>query len=46
MKAVVQRVLEAELKVDGQSISKINNGYVIFLGVKKGDTKASEEKLE
>ena len=43
MKAVVQRVLEAELKVDGQSISKINNGYVIFLGVKKGDTKENAD---
>ena len=43
MKAVVQRVLEAELKVDGQSISKIKNGYVIFLGVKKGDTKENAD---
>ncbi len=39
MKAVIQRVLDANLKVDGQLISKINKGYVIFLGVKKGDTK-------
>ncbi|MBQ3046570.1 MAG: D-tyrosyl-tRNA(Tyr) deacylase [Clostridia bacterium] len=39
MKAVIQRVLEANLKVDGDLISEIKNGYVIFLGVKKGDTK-------
>ena len=39
MKAVIQRVLEANLKVDGELISKIGKGYVIFLGVKKGDTK-------
>lgn len=39
MKAVIQRVLEANLKVDGELISEIKNGYVIFLGVKKGDTK-------
>ena len=38
MKAVIQRVLDAELKVDGELISKIGKGYVIFLGVKKGDT--------
>ena len=38
MKAVIQRVLDAELKVDGQLISKIGKGYVIFLGVGKGDT--------
>ncbi len=39
MKAVIQRVLEANLKVDGKLISEIKKGYVIFLGVYKGDTK-------
>ncbi len=39
MKAVIQRVLDAELKVAGSLISKIGKGYVIFLGVAKGDTK-------
>lgn len=39
MKAVIQRVLDANLKVDGELISEIGKGYVIFLGVKKGDTK-------
>ena len=38
MKCVIQRVLEAELKVDGVSISSIGKGYVIFFGVAKGDT--------
>ncbi len=38
MKAVVQRVLSANLKVDGKLISEINKGYVVFLGVGKGDT--------
>lgn len=39
MKAVIQRVLSADLKVDGKLISEIEKGYVIYLGVKKGDTK-------
>ncbi|MBE7090274.1 MAG: D-tyrosyl-tRNA(Tyr) deacylase [Clostridiales bacterium] len=39
MKAVIQRVLEAQLKVDGELISEIGKGYVIFLGVGKGDGK-------
>ena len=39
MKAVIQRVLEANLKVDGELVSEIKNGYVIFLGVGKGDNK-------
>ena len=38
MKAVIQRVLDANLKVDGELISSIGQGYVVFLGVKKGDT--------
>lgn len=38
MKAVVQRVLSANLKVDGELISEIGKGYVVFLGVGKGDT--------
>ena len=43
MKAVVQRVLDANLKVDGKLISAIKNGYVIFLGVAKGDTKENAD---
>ncbi|MBQ0098950.1 MAG: D-tyrosyl-tRNA(Tyr) deacylase [Firmicutes bacterium] len=39
MKVVLQRVLEATLRVDGKVISSIKQGYVIFLGVGKGDTK-------
>lgn len=38
MKAVVQRVLNANLKVDGELISEIGFGYVIFLGVGREDT--------
>ena len=38
MKAVVQRVLSAKLKVDGNTVSEIGNGLVVFLGVGKGDT--------
>ena len=43
MKAVVQRVLKANLKVSGELISEIGFGYVVFLGVKKGDTKENAE---
>ena len=43
MKAVVQRVLDASLSVDGELISKIGKGYVVFLGVKKGDTKVEAD---
>ena len=30
MKAVIQRVLEACLRVDGKEISSIGKGYVVF----------------
>ena len=32
MKLVVQRVLQAEVQVDGQSIGKINRGLLVFVG--------------
>ena len=38
MKAVIQRVLGATLKVDGKTVSEIGKGLVVFLGVGKGDT--------
>ena len=37
MIAVVQIVKNANLKVDGKTISEIEKGLVVFLGVKKGD---------
>ena len=38
MKAVIQIVKSANLSVDDKLISQISKGYVIYLGVKKGDT--------
>ena len=43
MKAVLQRVLSANLKVDGETVSEIGNGLVVFLGVGKGDSKAEAD---
>lgn len=37
MRAVIQRVKNACLKVDGVVISEIGKGYVVFFGVKQGD---------
>lgn len=45
MKAVIQRVLNAELKVNGELISKIDKGMVVFLGVGVGDSELEVEKL-
>lgn len=43
MKAVVQRVLRANLKVDGKTVSEINRGLVVFLGVSHTDGTAEAE---
>jgi D-tyrosyl-tRNA(Tyr) deacylase len=43
MKALVQRVSSAVLKVENQLISEINEGLVCYLGVGKGD---SEKELK
>ncbi len=45
MRAVVQRVKETTLRVDGKIISQIPSGLVVFLGVKKGDSKETALKL-
>ena len=39
MRLVVQRVLQAEVQVDGQSIGKIVRGFLVLVGVGKDDTK-------
>ncbi|MBE5744216.1 MAG: D-tyrosyl-tRNA(Tyr) deacylase [Clostridiales bacterium] len=38
MKAVVQRVKETSLRVDGKLISQIPFGLIVYFGVKRGDT--------
>lgn len=38
MRAVVQRVLDANLRVDGEEISRIGQGYVVLVAVMEGDT--------
>ena len=45
MKAVVQRVKGASLKVDGNLISEIDGGLVVYLGVGVGDDNKKAEYL-
>ena len=38
MRAVVQRVTEADVTVEGQVTGKIDKGLMVLLGVEEGDT--------
>jgi D-tyrosyl-tRNA(Tyr) deacylase len=43
MKALIQRVSEANVTVEGAMLARIGTGMLVFLGIDKGDT---EEDLE
>ena len=45
MRAVIQRVKEAQVKVDGQLKGQIAQGILIFLGVARNDSKACADYL-
>lgn len=45
MKAVLQRVLKAEIKIDGCQGGSIGPGLVVLLGIMRGDTKAHADIL-
>lgn len=37
MKVVLQRVLSASVKVESETVNSINRGYLVLLGIEKGD---------
>jgi len=45
MKAVVQRVRESWVKVNGKTVGRIGRGLNILLGIGKGDSEEDVEKL-
>ncbi len=45
MRAVVQRVKQAGVKVDGEYTGRIDRGHLVFLGVEKDDTQTDIEYL-
>lgn len=42
MRALIQRVTSASVKVDGEIVGKIGKGFLVFLGIYEEDT---EEKI-
>jgi D-tyrosyl-tRNA(Tyr) deacylase len=45
MKALVQRVLEAEVRVEGTAVGAIGPGVLLFLGIEQGDGAAQIPRL-
>ena len=49
MKAIIQRVKSAQVDIEGKTVGKIGEGFLILLGVRQGDderhAKALAEKI-
>ena len=45
MRAVIQRVKSASVKVDGELVSEIGQGLLIFLGIAHDDTETELEYI-
>ena len=45
MKLVIQRVKNAKVEVDNKIVGQINKGFMVLLGVKKGDTTKEADYL-
>ncbi|MDR2349069.1 MAG: D-tyrosyl-tRNA(Tyr) deacylase [Deltaproteobacteria bacterium] len=45
MKALIQRVKRASVSVDGERVSEIGKGLLVFLGIMKGDTPTNASRL-
>ena len=43
MRAVIQRVLQAEVEVDGRTVGKIDKGLLVYISIGKGDTPREAE---
>lgn len=44
MRLVIQRVLQAEVQVDGNTVGKINKGLLVFVGAGHEDTREVADK--
>ena len=45
MKAVIQRVSQSKVDIEGKTVGEVGRGFMILLGVVEGDTKADADKL-
>jgi D-aminoacyl-tRNA deacylase len=45
VRALVQRVSEASVTVEGERVARIGAGLLVLLGVRRGDTEADADRL-
>ena len=45
MKFIIQRVLSANVKVDGQIVGDIRKGFLVLIGIGQDDSKEIADKL-
>ena len=45
MKLVIQRVKQARVEVENEVVGKIDNGFLVLIGIKTGDTKEQADYL-
>src|SRR4051794_18373730 len=45
MRALVQRVSNASVSIDGEQVATIGKGMLVLLGVKRGDTQADADRI-
>jgi D-aminoacyl-tRNA deacylase len=45
VRALVQRVSDASVTVEGEEVARIGPGLLVLLGIRRGDTEAEADKL-
>lgn len=45
MRFVIQRVIHADVKVDGETLGEIGKGFMVLIGVSDSDTKEIADKM-
>lgn len=45
MRALVQRVIRASVRVEGRTVAEIGPGLLVLLGIARGDDEAAAERL-
>ncbi|MBJ7537847.1 D-aminoacyl-tRNA deacylase [Marinomonas transparens] len=45
MKVLIQRAMDAQVVVDGETVGEINHGQLVLVGIEKGDSESDTQRL-